>query len=385
MWDGVGRNVLDRWPTSWPTLKRLEEEGTSYLNATLGSSPSITPATHSTLGTGAFPRRHGVTSIKFRQRDGLIGESFAARDPRALKLSTFADEIDLAFDNRSEIGLLAWRNWHMGMLGHGTASEGGDRDHLGLIGLRSRITGSRDFYSTPRYLNGFPGLEKLADELDSRDGVRDGRWRGHDIEADNDNPAWVAYQAKVLRALAKREGYGSDEIPDVLLANFKITDIVGHKYSMDSIEMRGVLRAQDEALGRLIAYLDNNVGDYALVVSADHGHTPSPQTSGSWPLVQRELEADLDRRFGVRGDTLSQSVSAVGVWLDPEVMKDHGVTQDEVAGFLNGYKIRDNWSAGELPAGYGDRGAERVFDAAFPGSKLDAAIECASGSATPAP
>ncbi|MDQ3983477.1 MAG: alkaline phosphatase family protein, partial [Actinomycetota bacterium] len=60
MWDGVGRNVLERWPDRWPTLARMEREGTSYVDATVGSSPSITPATHSTLGTGAFPRTHGV-------------------------------------------------------------------------------------------------------------------------------------------------------------------------------------------------------------------------------------------------------------------------------------------------------------------------------------
>src|SRR5680860_1620103 len=48
VWDGVGRNVLERWPEQWPTLRRLEREGTSYLNATVGSSPSITPSTHAT-------------------------------------------------------------------------------------------------------------------------------------------------------------------------------------------------------------------------------------------------------------------------------------------------------------------------------------------------
>ena len=385
MWDGVGRNVLDRWPGAWPTLARLEADGTSFLEATVGSSPSITPATHSTLGTGTFPRNHGVTSIKFRRDNGAIGESFKRRNPRELRLSTFADEIDLAFDNQPQVGMLAWRNWHMGMLGHGATLEGGDRDHLGLITRRSRITGRREFFFTPRYLDGFPGLDRLADELDARDGVKDGRWRGHDIRADNDNPAWVAYQAKVLHALAKREGYGANETPDVLLTNFKITDIVGHKYSMDSPEMKDVLRAQDDALGKLIGYLDSEVEDYVVIVSADHGHTPSAESSGAWPLVQHELEADLDRRFDVTGSTLARSVSAVGVWVNRGVMDEHNITYDEIATFLNGYTIRDNWGRSQLPSAYRDRGAEPVFDAAFPGTKLDEAVECAASQSTSAP
>ena len=80
VWDGVGRNVLERWPDRWPTLKRLEEEGTSYVDTVVGSSPSITPATHSTLGTGDYPRRHGMTAIEMRMADGSVGGAFSGRD-----------------------------------------------------------------------------------------------------------------------------------------------------------------------------------------------------------------------------------------------------------------------------------------------------------------
>ncbi|MGH2735535.1 MAG: alkaline phosphatase family protein, partial [Actinomycetota bacterium] len=66
VWDGVGRNVLEEWPNAWPTLARLEREGTSFSNASVGSSPTITPAIHSSLGTGAWPRSHGVTGIYYQ-------------------------------------------------------------------------------------------------------------------------------------------------------------------------------------------------------------------------------------------------------------------------------------------------------------------------------
>ena len=127
MWDGVGRNVLERWPEAWPTLRRMEREGTSYLNAVVGSSPSITPATHSSLGTGAYPRRHGVTAIEYRDDAGNVNTAFAKRDPSGLDLTTFADEIDRELGNEPLAGLIGWRSWHQGMLGHGDMTPGGGR------------------------------------------------------------------------------------------------------------------------------------------------------------------------------------------------------------------------------------------------------------------
>lgn len=76
----------------------------------------------------------------------------------------------------------------------------------------------------------------------------------------------------------RREGYGSDDgSPDLFFVNFKIADVVGHRYIMDSPEMEQVLRAQDSALSRIIAQLDSTVQDYVVILTSDHGHTPSPE------------------------------------------------------------------------------------------------------------
>ncbi|HEX2049844.1 MAG TPA: hypothetical protein VHJ34_04325, partial [Actinomycetota bacterium] len=50
--DGGGWNALQEHPSAWPTIARIEDEGTSYVNATIGSAPSITGALHATFGTG---------------------------------------------------------------------------------------------------------------------------------------------------------------------------------------------------------------------------------------------------------------------------------------------------------------------------------------------
>lgn len=384
VWDGVGRNVLERWPDAWPNLARLEREGTSFVDATVGSSPSITPPTHSSLGTGSFPRSHGVTAIDYRTASGEVRQSFAGQDPGDLELSTFADEIDLALGNRSLVGMVAWRSWHLGMLGHGTQTPGGDADHLALIGDDGTIYGNPAFYDTPGYLKSKTTLPRRSEELDRADGVDDGNWRGHPILEMHDNPAWARFETDVLLRLLRRERYGEDDVTDLMFTNYKITDIVGHRYSMDSPEMEAVLRAQDTELGRLVAYFEREIGRFVVVVTADHGNTPSPERSGAWPIQQGQVEDDVNARFGTEEvPDIVVTTSAAGPFLDRNAMVRLGIGAADVAAFLNGYTIADNWGEAQLPDGYEDRGDEPVFAAAFAKRQLDDVLECAFGTSTP--
>jgi hypothetical protein len=379
MWDGVGRNVLERWPGRWPNLERLEREGTSYVEATVGSSPSITPATHATLGTGAFPNEHGMTGIQYRGPDGEIKVAFGAREPNDLELTTFADDYDRALGNEPKIGLVGLRIWHIPMMGHGAATQGGDRDHLALIGFDQTINGNQDLYETPRYLHGFPGLQRHIDQLDERDGVKDGEWRGHPIATEHDNPAWARYQTDVIFETWNREAYGRDATPDMFFINYKMTDIVGHQYSMDSEEMGDMLQAQDEELGKILNYLDKKIRDYVLVLSADHGHTPAPERSGAWPINAQELEDDIHRHFDIKGAPLIQQKSAVGLFIDDKVATQNEVTDDNIALYLNSYTIEENSPKGDVPHSHQDRRDELVFEAVFPAAELEKVLACAAG------
>lgn len=393
VWDGAGRATLDRWPDRWPTLARLEREGTSFLDATVGTSPSVTSAVHSSLGTGAWPRSHRVTGNDLRQRGGGLEEAFTDRSAEALTRSTFADEADRAYGNSSKVGLLGWTPWHVGMLGHGTASEGGDADELALIEYRHgiRITGNEDHFSTPRHLGDSESIDRHLVRLDRRDGRVDQEWLGHDISLDGgitwltySNPAWAAYQQDLLEEMIDAGGYGRDEIPDFLLTNFKMTDLAGHRWALDSQETAAALEAQDKALRDTLSYLDREIGDYVVVVTADHGHSATPASTGAWPIVQDLLKEDLDDHFGVDGSSdLVDASSAFGLYLDYDVMDEVDVTPEQVASFLNGYTIEDNWGQDDLPSGYEQRGDERVFSASFSKNQFDGVMRCAFGAGAP--
>jgi Type I phosphodiesterase / nucleotide pyrophosphatase len=263
--------------------------------------------------------------------------------------------------------------------------DGGDRDEVALIGHHANVISNDRFFTLPSYLVDFPTLEDRIDELDKRDGEADGLWLGHEISASHDNPAWVALQTDMIEAMFERSGYGADDIPDVFLTNFKASDLVGHRYTIDSEEMRQVIEAQDKALGDLVELLDDKVGDYVMVISADHGHTPSSKRTGAWAMGKEELENDIDAHFDVpEGRSLSQCCSVGGIFLDPAVKSEIGVSEGEVARWVNAYTIRENWK-GPLPQDFRDRGSELIFTAAFPSSKIDGIMRCAFGRPTPPP
>lgn len=388
VWDGAGRATLERWPDAWPTLQRMGAEGVDFAGATVGSSPSVTSAVHTTMATGRFPVEHGITGNELRRPTGKVGPTFTGLQAEQIVVPTFADLLDERLGNLPEVGLLGWTRWHLGLLGHGAAHSGGDRDELALIhqeGTGAAVRGNEDLYELPLGLEDAASINGLIRSVDREDGAADGRWLGHAITLPPDNkswttysnPAWADYQARLAIEMMRRGGYGTDEVPDLFLTNFKMTDLVGHQWGVNAPEMAAVLEAQDRALADIIAFLDEEVGDYAVVVTADHGAARLAEESGAWPILQSQLIADVDSHFDIPNDqSLVESSAAWGLFLDQAVAAAHDVTPRDVATFLNGYTLAENWPEDSLPKNYADRGHETVLDAAFPADLIGDIERC---------
>ena len=69
--------------------------------------------------------------------------------------------------------------------------------------------------------------------------------------------------------------------------------------------------------------------------------------------------------------------------MDRSVMKQTNVSEDDIARFLNGYTVAENWNESTLPDGYEDRGEENVFAAAFPSDSIGDVMDCAFGGRPP--
>jgi hypothetical protein len=376
VWDGGGRNVLEEFPRSWPVLRSLIPRGIWYEHAEVGSSPSITPAAHATIGAGAFPRITGQIDSEFRLGSRLVRSG--SLGPALLPAPTLADVYDLAMGNRPLVGTMASVTWHVNMMGHGAMFSGGDRDLVvlrlasgdgneGAEGDSWTIKGKNaPWFSFPRYANDLPGPEAYVDELDREDGAFDGRWRDHDIAQLGDGfdtPARAEFQNRLWIEVLRREGFGRDDVPDLLFLNNKIIDHVGHLFSLNSPEMQDTVRWQDAALGELLEALDRLVGEgrWVIVLTADHGHQYDPSVSGAFQVTPVQVSADIDDAFG---DGVAASVRTTQVYLDGDGLDRARASVDDVAAFLLRYtKAQGAPPSVTVPDGERD---DLVFSAVFP-------------------
>jgi Type I phosphodiesterase / nucleotide pyrophosphatase len=387
--DGGGWNVFDHWSDRHPNLSAIAERGAGVEGAIVGSSPSITPATHTNLSTGVFPRTHGVTAIAVRNEAGQIVGAFSeeagnpgsrAMDPRvSLQKTTIADLWDRSVRGRAEIGMLSRGNLMLGMIGHGAALKGGDKDIVALLAGDEWSTND-EFFSLPSYINTeVEGPEGDIDAVDRSDGEADGRWQGHEVAPLDGSPAFAPWQNRVVQALLEREGFGADETTDLFYLNYKAPDRAGHTWNMVAPEQGDVVESVDQALGEMVDWLDSHVGrgEYVMAITGDHGQTPLE--AGGWPISRSEIAEDIDAQFKrVEGDNIIQRTSASSFFSNPASMEANGTSPEEVSSFLSRYTIKDNIPEGESPPEeFADRVDERIFAAVFPGGKLDRVVRCA--------
>jgi arylsulfatase A-like enzyme len=381
VWDGGGWNTLRQWPRAWPNLARLMRDGVSFTNATVGSSPSVTPSVHTTIGTGALPKSHGITDIPVFDENRQVVDSFVGGESsRFIKVPALAESWDEANDNHAIIGMVGYEPWHLGMIGQGAERSGGDKDHGVWLDIETNewITNPAH-YSLPDAVAQTSGLDEDVRALDAADGEIDGAWGEHAILDERDRleevPAFITYHGRVLRNMIAEEGYGDDDVADLLFTNFKQIDRVGHYFNMASEEVRDSVVESDRQLGKLVHWLEGELGhgNYAVVVTADHGQQPDEDAVNGYGIDPKAISADMVSEFG----PIVRTVRPTQVFLNEEVMRARNVSVEEVARWLADYRLEDNTDDPRAlvgGAGVFERG-DRLFDMIVP-SKLLSEISC---------
>lgn len=348
--DGGGWNVLQKHPAAWPTIQKLREEGTDYLNANIGSAPSITGALHATFGTGVYPTTHGIPGNRMRDPDGENVDAWLDNaDPRYLEVPTVSELWDEQTNNEAVVGTVSYEGWHLGMIGHGAYRDGGDKDIAVLWEHdEERWFINEDYYELPDYLRADtePKLRAYERDLDRRDAIPDGLWFGHDLEELRDpvkrpgSPAFVRLTGDAVVDVIRKEELGRDGVTDMFWVEMKMPDFAGHQWTMDGSEEADVMLETDAQLARFKAELDRLVGrgNYVFAVSADHGQQPSPDPYGAWRINSRELHNDIERRFG----DIVEKVTTTDIYVDQDAVRSDDVDLEEVARYLGTYTIGDN-------------------------------------------
>lgn len=387
IWDSAGTDLLDRWDEGWPRLRELAGRSAWFTDAALDASPSNTPPSHATIGTGAFPRTHGIPD-EYVRFDGRI-ERPLHLGPRVLRVPTLGDRYDLAMGNESLVGTVGSLSAHLLMMSRGSFVPGADRDLAITREPKDAATGGDDsaprwqlseemapYYAFPAYAND-PSIDDRflteIETLDRADGADDGRWRDHEITSllgGWDTPARSAWQTDMVEAVIEREGFGADDVPDLLYVNYKMLDSLGHSYSADGVELLDGLRAQDRELERLVRILDEHVGTgrWAMILTADHGMARDPAVTGADRYDVTELTASIEEAFGAG---VVQQMRPTQIWLDTEALRAEGSNVEEVAAFLMAIPraavVRDD----EI-----ERPDDPAFLAAIPTTMLDT-LPCA--------
>jgi arylsulfatase A-like enzyme len=343
--DGGGWNALRQWPKDWPTLGRLMREGATYRNAIVGSFPAVTACAHATIGTGTFPRTHGITGHNIR--DGAeVRKAYRSpgeADPGDILVPTLAD---LHHDATGAwVGEIGYQVWHLGMLGRG----GSDRPPGDLPvavywdedGTRSWRPHNPDLYRLPSLVPGLDVLEGRQAAFTAPDWDREFDPKGK--QAVCCSPPIIGYQGDLIEATFLSEPIGRGDTTDLLYINFKSPDYTGHIYNMLSPWEGLVLNAVDTEIARLIDLLDERFpGEYVLFVTADHGQCPLPDAVGGVRVDPIQLEREIEGRFGGGVTKVVQSVVPSEVYLHTDALWDAGATSDDVAAHLRHLTYRQN-------------------------------------------
>lgn len=348
--DGGGWNALQYHAHTWPNIERLMDTGLTYVNATIGSAPSITGALHATMGTGVYPDKHGIPGNQMRGDDGKNTDAWLHNaDPRYLRVPTVSELWDESNDNEAVVATVSYEGWHLGMIGHGAQRDGGDRDIAVLWEPEDNAWWTNeDFYELPEYVaeTDLDLLESYEDELDPRDGLGDGAWFGHTLETLREplvrpgTPAFVRFTGDVVEEVLRREGFGDDDVTDLMWVEMKMPDYAGHAWNMTGAEQGDVIAETDAQLGRFLDVLDDVVGrgEYMVMLTADHGQQPLPDEVGGWRINNRELQRDIEARFG----NVIEKVTPVDVYVDHDALEESGFTMTDIARYVATYTIGDN-------------------------------------------
>jgi hypothetical protein len=349
--DQMRADYIDQYAGQWSGgLKTLLARGAVFRNARYPYLNTVTCAGHSTIGTGAFPHRHGMILNAWwdQIRRALVECTADPESPaifygpahpspghsgRNIQVSTLAEIVRAALQPPPRVVSFA----------------GKARSAIGLVGKGGDLvvwyegdgtwSTSRAFASGPsplvqRVLSGLPADKLVARPWDRL--LPPARYRyADDVAAERPVvPGWTKQFPHALaapaqagsvvkvrpldawdrspmpdevvlrlgRAALDEMALGQGKGTDVLALGFSALDVVGHSFGPRSHEVQDVLARLDRLLAELITALDRRVGRgrYVLALTSDHGVADLPeslvaqgQDAGRVPLT--DLRARLQQ------------------------------------------------------------------------------------------
>jgi len=346
-------------------LARLLNEGAVYTEAHYVHYPTITAVGHSTFLTGATPSLSGiigndwydrasgkvVTSVSDEATKLLGGTTGAVgASPRRLLVSTFPDELKIAAPGGPKatrvIGISIKDRAAILPAGHMADAAYWFDDK------------TNHFVTSDYYVSELPTWVKAANEAGPAAKFRDAVWMPLNARAD-DKPFCTLATGGAVRPCGSIEAspFGNELVEefaekavaneqlgrhagtDVLTVSFSSNDYVGHRVGPDDPAVRDISIRTDIALGKLMDFIDAQIGKgkTLVVLTADHGVAPVPEVNAArrmpggridTKLVTGEVNQALVKRFGEGKWILSSA--GEGIYLDYETAANNKADLREV-------------------------------------------------------
>jgi predicted AlkP superfamily pyrophosphatase or phosphodiesterase len=301
-------------------FKRLVNEGFYFKNTHYNYTPTYTGPGHASIYTGATPRHHGViandwyvksTNSKmycvqdtFVKTIGSVSKN-GRMSPKNELSTTIGDELKINSNLQSKVFSIALKD-------RGAILPGGHAANAAF--WFDDLTGN--FISSSWYLNTLPKwLNQFNDQKFAQQYLEKGWATLYPIKtytsSGKDSTAYESAPGNAIPvfpydysyflsknnyaiikatpygnsltldlalACIKNESLGKDTETDLLTLSFSSPDYVGHSFGIRSVEIEDVYLRLDKDLGKLLNYLDKEVGkgNYTVFLTADHGAAEVP-------------------------------------------------------------------------------------------------------------
>lgn len=341
-------------------FKRMMGDGFSCDNTLIPYAPTVTACGHTCVYTGSVPAVHGITGNNWwdnllmkavycsedKTVKGVGGKSEedGQMSPRNMLTTTICDELRLATNFKSKvIGVALKDRGSILPAGH---SANGAYWYEGKSG---------NFITSTYYMNELPDWvkhfnnRKLVDSLyqlnwnirlpketylqyatadvkdyESRPFGKEAagfpydlaKYTGKDYSKVSSTPYGNTLTAEMAKAAVLAEKLGKGEATDFLAVSFSSPDYIGHAFGPNSWEQVDDYVRLDEELGRLLSFLDNEVGknQYTVFLTADHAvaHIPGFMKENKLPggvlddfSMLKDMNTKLKETFGIENTIVS--------------------------------------------------------------------------------
>lgn len=274
-------------------LQRMLTRGAVFTDARYEHFPTYTSVGHAAILTGAFPSVNGIIgNTWFDRRSGkpvpsaaddsvklVGGAGEKGASPRNLLVSTLGDEIKMAGQGQNRVIGMSMKDY-AGILATGRMA---DAVYWFEGASGNFVSSSYYFPDLPAWVKEF-NAKRLADRYAGRE------WQGIQLSSEKGSALYrmlpsMPFGSELLEELAEAaieaEQLGRDAETDLLVMSFSSNDYIGHFYGPDAAQVRSISLETDRLIGKLLRYIDAQIGlsNVTVVFTADHGVAPMPEVN----------------------------------------------------------------------------------------------------------